>query len=134
MDFGKIKPLNTSVYLSGAWQESKDYSKNLNASNPINNFTAYRQYGTAPFKIVYPSELDYSRYRRFVSTLRLVTNIPELRMVASLTAQVIWHNSNLSYVASKDPIAWITSDLQTHDIVDKFTSLTFPNIAYRVEF
>ena len=119
MDFGKIKPLNTSVYLSGAWQESKDYSKNLNASNPINNFTAYRQYGTAPFKIVYPSELDYSRYRRFVSTLRLVTNIPELRMVASLTAQVIWHNSNLSYVASKDPIAWITSDLQTHDITSE---------------
>ena len=27
-----------------------------------------------------------------------------------------------------------TFDLRTHDIVDKFTSLTFPNIAYRVEF
>ena len=115
-DFGKIKPLNTAIYLSGAWQESKDYSKNLNAGNPSNNFTAYRQYGTAPFKMVYPAELDYSRYRRFVSTLRLVTNIPELRMVASLTAQAIWHNSSLSYVASKDPIAWITNDLQPHPI------------------
>ena len=27
-----------------------------------------------------------------------------------------------------------TFDIRTHDIVDKFTSLTFPNIAYRVEF
>lgn len=27
-----------------------------------------------------------------------------------------------------------TFDLRTHDIVDQFTSLTFPNIAYRVEF
>ena len=27
-----------------------------------------------------------------------------------------------------------TFDLKTHEIVDKFTSLTFPNIAYRVEF
>lgn len=27
-----------------------------------------------------------------------------------------------------------TFDLRTHEIVDKFTSLTFPNIAYRVEF
>lgn len=27
-----------------------------------------------------------------------------------------------------------TFDLCTHKIVDKFTSLTFPNIAYRVEF
>ena len=121
-DLGKIKPLNTSVYLSGAWQESKEYSKNLNSSNPINNFTSYRQYGTAPFKIVYPSELDYSRYRRFVNTLRLVTNIPELRMVASLTAQVIWHNSNLSFVASKNPISWITSDLQAHEITEDMLS------------
>ena len=28
----------------------------------------------------------------------------------------------------------LTFDLKTHEIVDKFTSLTFPNIAYRVEF
>ena len=27
-----------------------------------------------------------------------------------------------------------TFDLRTHKIVDEFTSLTFPNIAYRVEF
>ncbi|MBO4819952.1 MAG: hypothetical protein J5548_00600 [Prevotella sp.] len=27
-----------------------------------------------------------------------------------------------------------TFNLETHKIVDKFTSLTFPNIAYRVEF
>ena len=27
-----------------------------------------------------------------------------------------------------------TFDLRSHEIVDKFTSLTFPNIAYRVEF
>ena len=117
-DLGKIKPINTAVYFSGAWQESKDYSKNLNSSNPINNLTSYSQYGTAPFKIIYPSEQDYTRYRRFVNTLRLVTNIPELRMVASFTGQVIWHNSNLSYVASKEPIAWMTPDLQTHAITN----------------
>lgn len=121
-DLGKIKSLNTSVFFSGSWQESKDYSKSLNASNPTNNFTEYRQYGTAPFKIVYPSELDYSRYRRFVNTLRLVTNVPELRMVASFTAQVIWHNSNLSFIASKNPIGWITSDLQTHEITEDMLS------------
>ena len=27
-----------------------------------------------------------------------------------------------------------TFDIHTHDLIDKFTSLTFPNIAYRVEF
>lgn len=117
-DFGKIKPLNTSVYLSGAWQESKDYSKAYSYSNPVNNPTSFSQYGTSPIKMVYPAELDYTRYRRFVNTLRLVTNIPELRMVASFTGQVIWHNSNLSYNATKSPIAWMTPDLTTHLLDD----------------
>ena len=27
-----------------------------------------------------------------------------------------------------------TFDIRTHNLVDKFTSLTFPNMAYRVEF
>lgn len=27
-----------------------------------------------------------------------------------------------------------TFDLKTHEAVDQYTSLTFPNIAYRVEF
>lgn len=115
-DFGKIKPLNTAIYFSGAWQESKSYSKNLNASTPDNVPTAYRQLGTTPIKLVYPSALDYSRYRRFVNTLRLVTHIPELRLVASFTGQVIWHNSTLSYVAPKSPIAWITTDLAMHTL------------------
>ena len=60
--------------------------------------------------------MDYTRYRRFVNTLRAVTNIPALRMVASLTGQVIWHNSNMSYIAPKSPIGWITTDLNYHNL------------------
>ena len=117
-DLGRIKPLKTSVYFSGAWQESKDYSKNMVTANPTSKTTSWNwsQYGTYPFKMVYPSERDYSRYRRFVNTLRLVTNIPALRMVASFTGQVIWHSSTLSYTADKAPIGWITTDLQYHTL------------------
>ena len=117
-DLGRIRPLNTTVYLSGAWQESKSYSKNMETGNPISKTTTWtwNQYQTVPFKMVYPSQLDYSRYRRFVNTLRLVTNIPQLRIVASFTGQVIWHNSTLSYVASKTPIGWISTDLQYHTL------------------
>ena len=117
-DLGRIQPLNTTVYLSGAWQESKSYSKNMETGNPINKTTtwSWNQYQTVPFKMVYPSQLDYSRYRRFVNTLRLVTNIPQLRMVASMTGQVIWHNSTLSYTATKAPIGWITTDLAYHEL------------------
>ena len=51
-----------------------------------------------------------------MNTLRLVTNIPQLRMVASFTGQVIWHSSTYSFSADKDPYAFITTDLQWHSI------------------
>jgi len=45
-----------------------------------------------------------------------VTHIPELNMVATLTGQAIWHNSNWNYTADKDPIGWLDGSLQRHDI------------------
>jgi len=115
-DLGRIQPLNTSVYLSGAWQESKSWSEGLNTANPRDLPADYKARNTTPVKLVYPSGLDYSRQRRFVNTLRLVTNIPQLRMVASFTGQVIWHSSNFSYNADKSPEAYITTDLGWHPI------------------
>ena len=118
MDFGSVKLLRTSFYLSGAWQETKTWSTDLNSMSPKAALlpTAYSSIGVIPFKVVYPSGLDYTKYRRFVTTLRTVTHIPELRMVASLTAQAIWHNWNNSHTADKDPIGWIDNDLVRHEI------------------
>lgn len=123
-DLGEIKPLHTQIHFSGAWSETKTWSTDLNASSVRAALlpTSYSSYGLTPFKIVYPSGQDYSRYRRFVNTLRLVTHIPQLRMVASLTAQVIWHNSSWSYTADKDPIAWIGTDLQRHELTSDMLS------------
>lgn len=118
MDFGMLKMLRTSFYLSGAWQETKTWSTDLNSSSPKAALlpTEYSSIGVIPFKVVYPSGLDYSKYRRLVTTLRTVTHIPELRMVASLTAQAIWHDWHHSFTADKDPIGWIDNDLQRHEI------------------
>ena len=66
--------------------------------------------------MVYPSGQDYDRYRRFLTTLRAVTHIPRLKMVASFTAQAIWHNSTYSYIADKDVIGYITPDLVYHQL------------------
>ena len=115
-DLGRIHPLNTNVYFSGAWQESKSWSEGLNTASPIDLPSEYSSRSTTPFRLVYPSGLDYSRNRRFVNTLRLVTNIPQLRMVASFTGQVIWHSSTYSFSADKDPQAYITTDLQWHTL------------------
>lgn len=120
MDFGTWKAIRTSFYLSGAWQESKSWSTNMNSGSLDSKYLpqSYKNTETTPFKVVYPNGLDdsYSKYRRLVTTLRTVTHIPELRMVASLTTQVIWHNWNHTYIMDKDPIGWIDTDCNYHEI------------------
>ena len=105
-DLGQIKPLRTSVLVSGAWNETKTWDTGLNTANPT-KLPSGAPADYTPIKLIYPSGQDFTRYRRFVTTLRLVTHIPELKMVASLTGQAIWHNSNWSYTADKDPIGWM---------------------------
>lgn len=120
MDFnlGTIKALNTTLFVSGAYQETKTWTTDMNTSSVRNALlpSSYSAYDITPFKVIYPSALDYSKYRRFLNTLRIVTNIPTLKMVASFTAQAIWHDWNHSYMADKDPIGWIDGNLVTHDI------------------
>jgi len=116
LELGEIKPLHTNFYLSGAWSQTKTWSTDLNSSSVKAALlpASYAAVGTTPFKVVYPEGQDYDRYRRFLTTLRAVTHIPQLHMVASFTAQAIWHNSSWSYTADKDAIGYITSDLQYH--------------------
>ncbi len=125
-DFGMVKPLRTQFLLSGAWQETKTWNTDMNSASVASSFlpgsyVTTNQYdlknnGLTPFKVIYPSSLDYDKYRRFVTTLRTVTHIPELRMVASLTAQAIWHDWHHTYVADKQPIAWIDAQLNRHQL------------------
>lgn len=120
IDFGEITPLKTNLYFSGAWNETKtDWSTRMNTTAvpaALLTGTKYAGMNLSPVRLVYPTGLDYTRLRRFVNTLRAVTHIPRLHMVASFTAQVIWHNSTWSYTADKDPIGWIDDQLQYHDI------------------
>ncbi len=122
---GEIPLLKTHLYFSGAWNETKtDWSARMNTTGvptALLNGTKYAGMNISPVRIVYPSGLDYTRLRRFVNTLRAVTHIPDLHMVASFTAQVIWHNSTWSYTADKVPIGWIDSQLQYHDIASAGT-------------
>lgn len=117
-NLGTLKAINTSLFISGAWQETKTWTTDINTMSVRNALlpVEYSNYSLTPFKVVYPSGLDYTKYRRFLNTARVVTNIPELKMVASFTAQVIWHDWNHSFVADKNPIGWIDTKLDYHDI------------------
>ena len=119
MDLGEVKPIHTSFYLSGAWSETKTWSTNMDSQTPNSVPTSYaRGLGLTPFKIVYPSGGSFDRYRRFVTTLRAVTHIPTLNMVASFTAQAIWHNSTWSYTENEMPIGWYDLNVQYHEITE----------------
>lgn len=127
-DLGEVKPLATRFYLSGAWNQTKTWSTDMNAQSVRNSLLPayYQSLGLTPVKVVYPSGEDYTRYRRFLTTLRAVTHIPRLKMVASFTAQAIWHNSNYSFVADKEVIGYITPDLVYHEIAPGQETITFP--------
>ncbi|MBR2238208.1 MAG: TonB-dependent receptor [Prevotella sp.] len=127
-DLGEVKPLATRFYLSGAWNQTKTWSTDMNAQSVRNALLPayYQSLGLTPVKVVYPSGEDYTRYRRFLTTLRAVTHIPRLKMVASFTAQAIWHNSNYSFVADKEIIGYITPDLVYHEITPGQETITFP--------
>ncbi len=127
-DLGEVSVLRTRLYLSGAWSETKTWSTDMNAQSVRTALlpASYQAIGATPFKVVYPSGLDYTRYRRFLTTLRAVTHIPRLKMVASFTAQAIWHNSNYSFVADKEVIGYITPDLAYHAISAGQQVIAFP--------
>ena len=117
LDLGQIRPLHTTLYFSGAWSETKTWSTDMVSQTPTAVPTSYaRGRGLTPFKIVYPTGGDFTRYRRLVTTLRAVTHIPRLNMVASLTGQAIWHNSTWSYTVDKMPIGWFDTDVDYHEI------------------
>lgn len=122
-DLGEVRPLLTRFYLSGAWSQTKTWSTDMNAQSVRTALlpASWQALGLTPFKVVYPLAQDYDRYRRFLMTLRAVTHIPRLKMVASFTAQAIWHNSNYSYIADKDAIGYITPDLVYHQLQGETT-------------
>lgn len=66
--------------------------------------------------MVYPSDYNRSIYRQFINTLRMVTHIPRLRMVASFTGQVILYNYSFNKVITTNPIGYLTPDLNYHPI------------------
>ncbi len=130
---GQVKSLRTQFYISGAYMESKSWTTGPNFSSPIgiSPSSVYGQGGsnTPPFKVEYPSGLQKDIQRRFSSVLRAVYNIPQMRMVASLNAQVIWYTYSASTNQRKVPIGWLDTDLSYHKITEEM--LADPN--YRIK-
>ena len=122
VNLGQIKPIRTSVLLSGAWMETQTWSTGRNFSSPsgIPASSVYAQGGsnTPPFKLEYPSGVSRSIDRRFSANLRLVCNIPRMKMVISASNQVIFYTYRHTTNQKSDPFGWIDTDLSYHQITD----------------
>ena len=120
VNLGQIKPIRTSVLLSGAWMETQTWSTGRNFSSPtgIPASSVYAQGGsnTPPFKLEYPAGLSRSIDRRLSANLRLVCNIPRMKMVISASNQVIFYTYRHTTNQKSDPFAWIDTDLSYHEI------------------
>lgn len=115
-ELGEVRILRTQFFLSGAYSETMTWDNGKRYTTPKSLPAQYTSTNTIPFLLRYPSGVERSEYRRFLNTLRVVTHIPELKMVASLTGQVIWYNYSHSIRPYQRPEAWLALDLVEHPI------------------
>lgn len=93
-NFGKIEAINTSVLMTGSYIKSESTTPGLeysysNSQDPINVREKF------PYVGIYEGQKQLSlgsAKDRMSTNISLVTNVPSLRLVVSLTAQCIWMN------------------------------------------
>lgn len=102
MDFGRIKAINTSFVLSGAYIVTDSYSSEPSffqkSPDPVKGYKDIGVYAAG----------DGSRYSRLTSTLRVIHNIPDIGFVVTLAFQGIWLDTH-EYLNTDNihPIAYI---------------------------
>lgn len=106
LDFGRINAINTSVYFNGAWMKTSTKDDNYSFSTAKNGNNLERNIG------VYAPGVRTDNFERFITTLRVTHNIPQIGFVLTLTTQVnwfekIWQDYNndemfIKYISYKD--------------------------------
>ena len=96
-DFGTIKSINTSIIVNGAYIRSDDYSSGQlyyykPGSDPIDPFSNNKYIG------IYNDNSNVigvgTGRERLSTNISLITRIPSIRMIVSLTTQCVWMENN----------------------------------------
>jgi hypothetical protein len=86
LDLGKISPLKSSINISGAYYHITKVNNVI--PFPERQNTSY-QGGNFPYLPIYPGNKGSTK-DRLNSKIDVITHIPKLNMVASMSAQIIW--------------------------------------------
>lgn len=85
-DLGTVDLLRTSFIVDGAWMMVKRQTAIVDLTRPSAGSIGGKEF---PLVAVYPAG-NGSIDKRFNTNIRTITHIKELRMVASVTTQIIW--------------------------------------------
>lgn len=96
VDFGKIPAIRTSFILNGAWLRTETYTTDApywvkeNYTTYVNNESIQES-----FMVKFPNKNAYGIINeRLNSNLSIITHIPELKMLISITTQAVWFEKN----------------------------------------
>jgi hypothetical protein len=90
---GQIKALQTSFVFDGAWMQQENYNENTT----YKEITSTYQGKLYPYVAVMPAR-NRTVLQRTNTNVRMITHIPELKMVVTLTGQFVW--------STKSKIRW----------------------------
>ncbi len=122
LDFGNLKALRTSFVVDGAylWVKKQDM-----ADTPYKPVTSYLN---VPYPLVgvYPGgsgDID----QRFNTNIRTVTHIKELRMVITLTTQIIWFEKTQEIYEDEDGNPLIYTEVPVDNVYEDRTQIKYIN-------
>ncbi|MFN2335911.1 MAG: carboxypeptidase-like regulatory domain-containing protein [Bacteroidales bacterium] len=98
LDLGTVRALRTSFIIDGAWMMVKRQSTVEDLTKPSSGSIGGKEF---PLVAVYPAG-NGSIDKRFNTNIRTITHIRELRMVASVTTQIIWMDRDQSVWDDRD--------------------------------
>lgn len=99
MDFGRVDAIRTSFNLNGAYTYTK-----REGNIP---FVYGRRVANQPFNKLGVFEARGREYSRFVTALRAIHHIPEVRLIVSVTAQTIWVDKDKYLNYTERPYGYI---------------------------
>lgn len=123
LDLGTIKAIRTSVVIDGAYMYVRRQTANTYLQKPTAGSIGGKEF---PYVAVYPAG-DGSINERLNTNIRTITHIKELRMVATITAQIIWmeQRSNIYENSDGDPLYYTSvpvEDVTTDRLYPKFVN------------
>jgi len=119
IDLGTLEVIRTSFIVDGAWMMVKRQSTMAELSRPSVGSIGGKEF---PLVAVYPSG-NGSIDRRFNTNIRTITHIKELRMVASVTTQIIWIDRDQSIWDDPDGIPLFYTN---PEVDDPYADMIYP--------